>query len=78
MLAFGRGSPIYALLGSAGRCRSVGCAEEAERLSGLRVLVVRVSLVVTCTLSVRLSSKPLFVRSAPEAVLLWLVPAVEG
>jgi hypothetical protein len=70
LLGFGRGSPEYALLGSAGRCRSGGCAEGVGRLSGLLVLVVKVSLVVTCTLSVRLSSTPLFVRCEPEAVRL--------
>ena len=66
----GRGSPEYALLGSAVRWRSEGCAEGAGRLSGLLVLVVKVSLVVTCTLSVLLSSTALFVRCEPEAVLL--------
>ena len=61
-LDLGLGSPEYALLGSAGLCLSEGCAEGAARRSELRVLWVTVSRVVTWTLSVRLSSIPLFVR----------------
>ena len=78
ILDLGRGSPEYALLGSAGLCLSEGCDEGAVRRSGLRVLLVTVSLVVTWTLSVRLSSTPLFVRCVPDAALLWEVPDVEG
>lgn len=69
-LGFGLGSPENALAGSAGLCFSDGCAEAAERRSGLRVLWVTVSLVVTWTLSVRLSSVPLVLRCVPEAPLL--------
>jgi len=77
-LDLGLGSPEYALLGSAGLCLSEGCAEGAGRRSGLRVLWVTVSLVVTWTLSVRLSSTPLFVRCVPDAALWWEVLDVDG
>jgi hypothetical protein len=74
---FGRGSPECARGASAG-LRSDGCARGPGRLSGLLVLEVKVSLVVTCTLSIRRSSTFPLVRCDPEGALLWLFPGCSG
>jgi hypothetical protein len=76
--ALGRGSPEWALFGSVCLGRSGGCTEGPGRLSGLLGLEVKVSRVVTCTLSVLRSSTTLFARCNPDVVLLWLCPDAEG
>lgn len=73
---FGLGSPECVLLAS-GLCLSGGCVDPGL-LSGLLVLEDIVSLVVTCTLSVRRSSTALLERWTPEAVLLCPPVDVDG